>query len=162
MAFERPRYQFSLLTLFGWMVLISLFFGLTRLPGPLNIYLAPLYGSCLAGYAGARHPWLAAIAGGAASLVAMLLLSFANTSGRPIAFSGAEGMLVLGACGCFPIGAYLALAVAMATRQHRAGKRFKMQLETLFREIGNPEQPQQPPVSQTDVSPDRKRHRSSP
>jgi hypothetical protein len=43
MRSPRPRFQFSLLALFCWTLALSIFFGLAKVPWPMNAYEAPLY-----------------------------------------------------------------------------------------------------------------------
>lgn len=141
----RPRFQFSLLTLFVWMVALSILFALATLPYPVNAYFAPLYSSLLFGYLGSRSVWLSAILGGLACLVAGSVV-MAIEMNQPGQLTGNDTIALasVGGCCCLPIGAYLGLAVGVFARERRDKRRFKSRLKALYLEIGNPCPPARP------------------
>jgi hypothetical protein len=138
----RPPFQFSLRSLFYGTLALSVQFGLATLPWPMNACVAPLYAAVLIGYALAHRPWLAALLGGACCTGATYFMMTVE-SHRQVAFPPGNLRITpwIGMGCCFPAGAYVALAVGLATREHRNRRRFQAQLESLYRELDERRQP---------------------
>jgi hypothetical protein len=147
MSLPGPRFQFSLRTLFWWVLALCVLFALAKAPWPANGYFAPLYASVLAGYAGSRSPWLAAALGALSSLTTSWLIMTVEVNRQAIASPELWHFPWIAGCCCLPGGAYVGLAAGMIASEYRNKRRFKSKLESLFEEVAKP--PAEEPPNQT-------------
>lgn len=138
----RPRFQFSLRSLFYGTLALCVQFGLATLPWPMNACVAPLYAAVLVGYVCSRHAWLGALLGGACCTAATYFMMTVE-SNRRVAFPPALGSMVpwVATCCCFPAGAYIGLTVGLVKREHHNRQQFQARLELLYNELTQRPQP---------------------
>ncbi len=130
---KHPRFQFSLLRLFVWVLALSVLLGLTKLPYPMNLYFAPLCWALLFAYLGSQSVWLAALMGGLGSVAGLGVVMAVDLNEAPYRSMG-EALIILGAGCCFPPGAYVGTIVGLLVRERRNDQRFKARLATVSKE----------------------------